>query len=117
MSFLMHLTILLASVETNEIESSSISTKTPVKFNLNSSLPVAKIVFTTETAGNYKLEVLNMLGQQVANLGEAFVDKGIHTMVWNGQNNAGFAVENGMYLVRLLSENGQALSKRILVAR
>ena len=77
----------------------------------------AKIVFTTETAGNYKLEVLNMLGQQVANLGEAFVDKGIHTMVWNGQNNAGFAVENGMYLVRLLSENGQALSKRILVAR
>ncbi len=77
----------------------------------------SKIVFSTEEAGTYRLEVLNLLGQQVANLGEAFVDKGIHTTIWNGTNDAGVNVDNGMYLVRLLSENGQAVSKRILVAR
>jgi hypothetical protein len=87
-----------------------------MEINGNPLVDQSKIVFSTTEAGNYRLEVLNMLGQVVANLGEGFADKGIHTTVWNGQNNSGIAVENGMYLVRLLSENGQAVSKRILVA-
>lgn len=84
--------------------------------NGNPLVEQSKIVFSTEEAGTYRLEVLNMLGQQVANLGEAFVDKGIHTTIWNGTNDAGIQVDNGMYLIRLLSENGQAVSKRIIVA-
>lgn len=87
-----------------------------LEINGNPLTEQSKIVFSTTEAGNYRLEVVNMLGQVVANLGEGFADKGIHTTIWNGQNNAGVAVENGMYLIRLLSENGQAVSKRILVA-
>jgi hypothetical protein len=76
----------------------------------------SKIIFTTEEAGNFKLEVLNMLGQQVAVLGEGFTDKGIHTLYWHGTNSANVPVDNGMYLVRLVTESGKSQSKRVLVA-
>jgi hypothetical protein len=77
----------------------------------------SKIVFTTEEAGEYKMEVLNLLGQHIATLGEGFTDKGIHTNYWNGKNAAGSDVDNGIYLIRVVTASGQSNSKRILVAR
>jgi Outer membrane protein Omp28 len=76
----------------------------------------SKIVFSTQEAGNVRLEVLNMLGQQVAVLGDGFADKGIHTLYWDGTNSAHMPVDNGMYLVRMIAEHGQGISKRVLVA-
>lgn len=76
----------------------------------------SKIVFTTQEAGLARVEVLNLLGQHIVTLGEGFADKGIHTLYWNGTNAAGIPVDNGMYLVRMVAESGQTLSKRILVA-
>jgi hypothetical protein len=76
----------------------------------------SKIVFTTQEAGNVQVEVLNMLGQNITTIGQGFMDKGIHTLYWNGNNAAGSPVDNGLYLVRMRSESGQTLSKRILVA-
>ncbi len=77
----------------------------------------SKVVFTTEEAGNFRVEVLNIIGQQVAVLGEGFTDKGIHTLYWNGTTGANMPVENGMYMVRLVTESGKTQSKRVLVAR
>ncbi len=77
----------------------------------------SKVAFTTEEAGNFRLEVLNMLGQPVAVLGEGFTDKGVHTLNWDGTNAAHMPVDNGIYLVRLLTQGGQSQSQRILVAR
>jgi hypothetical protein len=76
----------------------------------------SKIVFTTQEAGNARVEVLNMLGQHIATLGEGHAEKGIHTLYWDGKNGAGSTVDNGMYLVRVVTEAGKTTSKRILVA-
>ena len=76
----------------------------------------SKIVFTTQEAGNARVEVLNMLGQHVVTLGEGPAEKGIHTLYWDGKNAAGASVTNGMYLVRVVTEAGKSTSKRILVA-
>lgn len=76
----------------------------------------SKIVFTTQEAGNARLEVLNMLGQHVVTLGEGRAEKGIHTLYWDGKNAVGASVDNGIYLVRLVTEAGQTLSERIMVA-
>ena len=77
----------------------------------------SKIVFANSEAGNVRVEVLNLAGQRVAVLGDDFATKGIHTIVWDGRNAAGSPVSNGMYLVRMVEENGHSLSTRIMVAR
>lgn len=77
----------------------------------------SRIVFANSEAGNVRVEVLNLAGQQVATLGDAFATKGIHTLVWDGRNSAGSPVSNGIYLVRMVEENGHSLSTRIMVAR
>ena len=77
----------------------------------------SKVVFTTEEAGNFRVEVLNVVGQQVAILGEGFTDKGVHTLYWNGTTGANLPVDNGMYMVRLVTDSGKTQSKRVLVAR
>ena len=77
----------------------------------------SKIMFSTETAGMFKLEVLDLAGHQIAVLSEGFTDKGIHTQYWNGMNGSNVPVGNGIYLVRLVQESGKSQSKRILVAR
>jgi hypothetical protein len=75
----------------------------------------SKIVFTIQEPGNARVEVLNMLGQHIATLGEGHAEKGIHTLYWDGKNASGAAVDNGMYLVRVVTEAGKSTSKRILV--
>ncbi len=77
----------------------------------------SKIMFTTEEAGSFRLEVLNMLGQQVALLADGYTDQGVHTVNWDGMNAARTPVDNGMYLVRLVTESGQTQSQRMLIAR
>lgn len=76
----------------------------------------SKIVFANAEAGNVRVEVINMLGQHIATLGEAYATKGIHTLYWDGRNAAGAPVDNGIYLIRMVEENGHSLSTRIMVA-
>ncbi|MBL0018877.1 MAG: Omp28-related outer membrane protein [Bacteroidetes bacterium] len=76
----------------------------------------SKIVYSTEEAGIARVEILNMLGQQIATLEDSHSEKGIHTLYWDGKNGAGASVDNGMYLVRVVTEAGKSMSKRILVA-
>lgn len=77
---------------------------------------LSKVVFSTEVAGNYSLEVVNMLGQKVAMIGQGFFGEGLHTLTWDGTN-AGNALENGIYLIRLMSEDGQVNTKRVMLAK
>lgn len=75
-----------------------------------------RVLFTLQESGNARIEVLNVAGQQVALLGEGHLNQGAHSMVWNGRNRAGSMVESGIYLVRLVTESGYSISKRVLVA-
>ncbi len=81
---------------------------------MNESVKVYYILFNE---GQVRMEVLNTLGQQVAVLGEGHTNAGAHSMFWNGRDMAGNSVDNGIYLIRLVTETGQSLTRRVLVQR
>ena len=78
--------------------------------------PSTTIDFSIPTAGEVRLEVINVLGQRVATLVDGSLAAGEHTVVWNGTNAAGVNVASGIYFYRLLVE-GFATSKKMLLLR
>jgi hypothetical protein len=57
--------------------------------------------FNAEVAGNINVEVFDMLGRLVSNIGQQNVSPGQHTLSWNA---SGFP--SGQYLVRMSADNG-----------
>ena len=83
----------------------------------NPSSGVTKVAFEIHEAGMIRMEVLNTLGQHVADLGSGYMNEGMHTLAWNGADAAGRPVRNGVYLIRLITENGQSATQRLMLAR
>lgn len=78
---------------------------------------ISKITYTLQSAGQIRLEVLNTLGQHVATLGEGVMNEGVHSINWDGRNANGSLAENGIYIVRLVTENGQSSMTKVMLAR
>ncbi|MDZ7289124.1 MAG: right-handed parallel beta-helix repeat-containing protein [candidate division KSB1 bacterium] len=66
----------------------------------NSSL-ATRIEFEIGENSHVRLEILNVLGQQVRNLLDAEVPAGRHVVVWDGRDNSGAVVASGVYVYRL----------------
>ena len=78
--------------------------------------PTTKIEF--ETTSLYELtqiEVFNVRGQKVKTLLNEPLVKGIHSVVWNGDDSNGKAVASGVYYYRMVSGNYQKIKKMILL--
>jgi hypothetical protein len=61
------------------------------------------MVFTVESgrAGPETLTVLDVLGRTVRRFAESRTAPGVHTIAWDGRNEAGAKLPPGMYLARL----------------
>lgn len=77
---------------------------------------LTKVAFTLQQEGNVKVQVLNNLGQEVAQLANGHMNSGAHTVTWRGTDSRGLKMESGIYMVRLLTETGQSLTKRVMLA-
>lgn len=77
----------------------------------------ATVAFSVNQTGNIRVEILNTLGQQVASLGEGIMGAGAHTLYWDGHSADGGIAPAGTYLVRLVTEHGQQMVKRMIVAQ
>lgn len=77
----------------------------------------SKVLFTLREGGNIRMEVMNPMGQRIAVLGEGFMNEGAHTLYWSGTNDQNQPVANGAYFIRLVTENGQSNSTRIVLQR
>lgn len=75
------------------------------------------IAFSVNQTGNIRVEILNTLGQQVALLGDGIMGAGAHTLYWDGRSMDGGIAPAGTYLVRLVTEHGQQMVKRLIVAQ
>ena len=62
-----------------------------------------------------KLDVFNILGQQVKTLIDDYVAPGRHSVTWDGTNNGGDAVATGIYLYRLQIDNNHQTKKMLLL--
>ena len=77
-----------------------LSSNYPNPFN-----PVTSLSFGLPTAGHVRLQIYNVLGQQVKTLIDEPMEIGHHEVTWNGRDGSGKAVSSGVYFYRL--ESGQ----------
>ena len=66
--------------------------------------PETEIRFSLPEAGHVRLEVFNILGQEVATLVDEYCEAGTQSVVWNGHSNSGSEVASGIYLYRLTTD-------------
>jgi flagellar hook assembly protein FlgD len=58
------------------------------------------INFNLSSQNSTKIEVLDMNGKLTTTLFEGVLDAGKHQLNWNGRDNSGILVKNGVYFVR-----------------
>jgi len=95
-------------------------TQRPKEFELGQNYPnpfnpSTTIKFSLPEASYVKLEVFNILGQKVKSLLDEKKNVGIHTVVWNGENQNGEKVSSGIYFYRLETESYRSVKKMVLL--
>ncbi|RKX25595.1 MAG: hypothetical protein DRP47_09565 [Candidatus Zixiibacteriota bacterium] len=78
--------------------------------------PTTEISFSLPRSEDVQLDVLNVMGQQVASLVNGRIKAGTHTVTWNGKNSKGGDVASGIYLYRL-SAGDYISSRKMLLVR
>lgn len=63
---------------------------------------------------NTSLRIVNCLGQSVKTLTESIKNPGEHTIIWDGKDNYGQQVANGIYFLQLLSDNRLISTHRMI---
>ena len=64
-----------------------------------------RIEFSQPESGEVAITIHNMLGQKIRDLMFGRVSSGVHSVIWNGSDNADMTVSSGIYLVRLQTES------------
>jgi hypothetical protein len=80
----------------------------PARFTLHENYPnpfnpTTTIRFELPVSGEVSLDIYNLKGQRVRSLVGKELEKGTHSIVWNGRDDRGGAVASGIYLYRLQS--------------
>lgn len=93
-------------------------TNRPTKFNLSQNRPnpfngQTNIEFAMPVAGRVSLVVYNITGQRVRMLADGDMNSGYYNVTWNGRDDNGKSVANGVYFYRLeaMGGNGQKYSQ------
>lgn len=77
--------------------------------------PATEIVFSTSRAGRVTLGIYDLKGRIVTTLLRGVVPAGATRVVWGGRDAEGRSVRSGVYVARLMSENGVETHKLLLV--
>jgi flagellar hook assembly protein FlgD len=83
----------------------------------NPANPSATVVYTVRRAGQrVRVSVYNTLGQEVTRLVDGARPVGIHHARWDGRTDGGDPVTSGVYIVRVVTEDG-ARTRRLTLLR
>jgi tartrate-resistant acid phosphatase type 5 len=77
--------------------------------------PTTTIQFELPSQANVEVRVYNLLGEEVVTLVNEVREAGVHTVVWNGMNNAGVQVTSGIYFYRMKAGSFTAIKKMVLL--
>jgi len=82
--------------------------KTPIQFKLNQNYPnpfnsSTTISYVLEKDSQVKLEIFNLLGQNIRTLVNTKNSKGFHNVYWDGLNNNGKQLSTGNYIYKISS--------------
>ena len=80
----------------------------PHKFSLGQNYPnpfnpTTRLSFTVPAHVRVTIKIYTMLGQEIATLVDADEPAGTHNVEWNGTNDKGSVVGNGVYYVRMIA--------------
>jgi len=73
------------------------------------------VSFELPTTTDVKVEIYDMLGNQVTVLVNQNLNVGQHEVQWDGKNNLGRAVSSGLYIVAVTAENSVQVKKALLL--
>ncbi len=104
---------------TTSIETSEEQEALPVKFELGANYPnpfnpSTMIHFGLPHAQEVRLAVYNVLGREVKELLNGYVEVGRHNIEWNGTDNAGKPVASGIYFYALQAGQTRLVRKMVL---
>ena len=77
--------------------------------------PSTNISFDLPVASQVKLEILNVLGQQVRTVLNEFHEAGAHSVVWDGRDEYGSTTASGIYFYRITAGEHQAVKKMMML--
>jgi len=75
------------------------------------------IGFTLHSAGSVELQIFSITGQLVTTVCDSHMDKGAHSLSWNGRDAHGRALPNGIYFYRLKGPDGSFATKKMIKLR
>jgi len=99
--------VVVAGSATKEL---GLSQNFPNPFN-----PETVIQFSIPQATHVKVDILNSLGQKVATLADGYKEPGSYRVGWDGTDNQGNPVANGIYFYRLVTEECTVVKKMLLI--
>ena len=77
--------------------------------------PETNIEFTLNASSNIRLEIFNILGQQVVTLADEQLTAGTHIYTWRGKDSKGQNVSSGIYFYRLTTDKTSLTKKMLLL--
>lgn len=90
----------------------------PIKFLKNYPNPfnpVTNIMFELNVSGLTKVEIFNIKGQRVKTLVNKELERGSHSVVWDGKNNQEKLVSSGVYFYRVSVNGAQKINKMLMI--
>ncbi|MCI0696847.1 carboxypeptidase regulatory-like domain-containing protein [candidate division KSB1 bacterium] len=104
---------------TTSAETSEEQKALPVKFELSANYPnpfnpATTIHFGLPKAQEVRLAVYNVLGREVKELLNSYVEAGRHNLEWNGTDSAGKPVASGIYFYSLQTGQTRLVRKMVL---
>jgi hypothetical protein len=102
--------------DAQDIETPSVIYTTYLENNYpNPFNPSTTISYSIANSGDVNISVYNIRGQLVRTLVNETLDAGMHSVVWNGDNNLGRSVGSGIYLYKLETSDNRIVKKMLLM--
>ncbi|MCK4652862.1 MAG: T9SS type A sorting domain-containing protein, partial [Candidatus Cloacimonetes bacterium] len=79
--------------------------------------PVTNISYSIATNGQVEVSIFNIKGQKVKTLMNDNIEKGTHSVTWNGKDENGNAVSSGLYFYQLKINNKPFSTKKMLLLK
>ena len=76
--------------------------------------PETMISFDIDKSSHVSLVVYDISGRLVRKLDNGFKNLGIHYVIWDGKDNFGNTISNGLYIYRLDSDADISISNKII---
>lgn len=74
-----------------------------------------EIKFSLKQSANVKIEIFNILVQKIKTVSDGYFNAGEHSVEWNGKDENGNSLSNGVYFYKMDTENSSIIKKMILL--